>query len=130
LARPPFNAVAARLDSAFVLRLPEPMLARPGLLPTGGGWLFEPKLDGFRLLTCTHAQRFRARSRKGSNMTNLLPELAATLPANVQLDGEIVALNAEGVPDFHRLGSRLLHGQEQVATRERAPPPVPARGLM
>jgi ATP-dependent DNA ligase len=48
-----------------VLRLPEPMLARTGRIPTGSGWLFEPKLDGFRLLTCTHGGRFRARSREG-----------------------------------------------------------------
>jgi hypothetical protein len=47
-------------------------------------------------------------------MTSLLPELEATSPANVQLDGEIVALNAAGVPDFRRLGSRLLHGHELV----------------
>jgi ATP-dependent DNA ligase len=30
------------------------MLARPDKLPTGRGWMFEPKLDGFRCLVCTH----------------------------------------------------------------------------
>jgi ATP-dependent DNA ligase len=30
--------------------LPEPMLAKPGLLPTGRGWSFEPKWDGFRAI--------------------------------------------------------------------------------
>jgi bifunctional non-homologous end joining protein LigD len=97
-----------------VLRLPEPMLARSGPIPTGAEWIFEPKLDGFRLLSCTHGGRFRARSRRGWNMTSLLPELGATLPPNLQLDGEIVALNTEGVPDFHRLGSRLLHGRRGI----------------
>jgi bifunctional non-homologous end joining protein LigD len=47
-------------------------------------------------------------------MTKLLPELRA-LPRNVQLDGEVVALDDEGVPDFHRLGARLLHGREGIA---------------
>ena len=48
-------------------------------------------------------------------MSMLLPELGATLPANVQaLDGEIVALDAEGLPDFHRLGARMLHGQTGI----------------
>src|SRR5690348_9532938 len=28
------------------MRLPEPMLARSGPLPSGSGWRFEPKLDG------------------------------------------------------------------------------------
>jgi hypothetical protein len=38
-----------------VLRLPEPMLARTGTIPHGRGGVFEPKLDGFRCLVCTHA---------------------------------------------------------------------------
>src|SRR5215213_3573604 len=82
-----------RLASRLLLRLPEPMLARSRPLPRGRAWRFEPKLDGFRCLVCTHAG-FRARSRRGWNMTPLLPELAAALPADVQLDGELVALDA------------------------------------
>ena len=52
----------------MALRLPEPMLARAGAIPRGRGWTFEPKLDGFRCLVCTHAG-FRARSRRGWDMT-------------------------------------------------------------
>jgi bifunctional non-homologous end joining protein LigD len=94
--------------------MPEPMLARAGRIPTGRGWLFEPKLDGFRCFVCTHG-RFRARSRKGWDMAKLLPELAEALPGNVQLDGELVALDADGLPDFHGLGRRMLHREEGVA---------------
>jgi ATP-dependent DNA ligase len=71
-----------------VLQLPEPMLARAGALPRGRGRLFEPKLDGFRCLVCTHGS-FRARSRRGWTMTPLLPEFRAALPDDVQLDGEL-----------------------------------------
>jgi ATP-dependent DNA ligase len=70
--------------------------------------LFEPKLDGFRCMVCTH-DGFRARSRRGWDMTPLLPELSGALPAGLQLDAEIVALDASGRPDFHLLGSRMLH---------------------
>jgi len=56
-----------------LLRLPEPRLERSGPLPTGAGWRFEPKLDGFRCLACTHGGRFRAKSRRGV-MTAKLPE--------------------------------------------------------
>jgi bifunctional non-homologous end joining protein LigD len=98
-----------------VLRLPEPMLARPGPIASGGGWTFEPKLDGFRCLACTHGGTFRARSRRGWNMTPLLPELAGALPPDVQLDGELVALDADGRPDFHRLSGRMLHGRPGIA---------------
>jgi bifunctional non-homologous end joining protein LigD len=97
-----------------VLRLPEPMLARSGPIPTGPGWRFEPKLDGFRCLVCTHGG-FRARSRRGWNMTPLLPELEQALPADVQLDGELVAFDSDGNPDFHRLSARMLHRQNDIA---------------
>src|SRR5215218_4488876 len=48
-------------------------------------------------------------------MTPLLPELADALPPDVQLDGELVALDVEGRPDFHRLGARMLHGRPGIA---------------
>jgi bifunctional non-homologous end joining protein LigD len=96
------------------LRLPEPMLARTGTIPHGRGWVFEPKLDGFRCLVCTHAG-FRARSRRGWDMTHLLPEFRPSIPAGLQLDGELVALADDGRPDFHRLSSRMLHGRTGIA---------------
>ena len=96
-----------------MLRLPEPMLARAGALPTGLGWRFEPKLDGYRCLVCTHG-RFRARSRRGWNMAPLLPELREALPADVQLDGELVAFNSDGEPDFHLLCGRMLQGRAGI----------------
>src|SRR5215208_4660226 len=63
----------------MALRLPEPMLARAGEIPRGSGWSFEPKLDGFRCMVCTHAT-FLARSRRGWDMTHLLPEFRRGLP--------------------------------------------------
>src|SRR5215216_349170 len=48
-------------------------------------------------------------------MTPLLPELAAALPADVQLGGELVALDGDGRPDFHRLAARMLHGHAGIA---------------
>ena len=62
-----------------------------------------------------HARRrFRARSRNGWNMTPLLPELAEALPADVQLDGELVARQRRP-PRFHRLSARMLHGRPGIA---------------
>ena len=90
------------------------MLARSGAIPTGRGWTFEPKLDGFRALVCTHA-RLRVKSRRGWDMTHLLPEFRPILPEGLQLDGELVALADDGRPDFHRLSSRMLHGRAGIA---------------
>jgi len=64
-------------------------------------------------MVCTHA-RFLARSRRGWNMTALLPELAHTLPRDLQLDGELVAYGPDGRPDFHRLSARMLHGDTSI----------------
>src|SRR5215207_9819890 len=47
-------------------------------------------------------------------MTALLPEIAAALPTKVQLDGELVAYGSDGLPDFHRLSARMLHGDCSV----------------
>lgn len=89
------------------------MLARSGEIPHGAGWIYEPKCDGFRAMVCTHGRRLVS-SRRGWDMTRLLPELRK-LPAGLQLDGEIVALNHDGVPDFHRLSARLLHGRRGIS---------------
>ena len=97
-----------------MLRLPDPMLARTGEIPTAAGWVFEPKLDGFRCLICTHAGRFQARSRRGWEMSDRLPELRDVLPADVQLDGELVVWDDSGRPDWHRLGARVLHGDTSI----------------
>jgi bifunctional non-homologous end joining protein LigD len=90
------------------------MLAKTGPIPTGRGWIFEPKLDRFRCLVCTHGGRFLARSRRGWNMTDKLPGLGRMLPPDVQLDGELVAWDESGHPDFHRLSSRMLHGDMSI----------------
>jgi ATP-dependent DNA ligase len=71
--------------------------------------------DGFHCLVCTHAGRLRARSRNGGDMSGLLPELAASVPPDGQLDGELVAWDSDGHPDFHRLGRRMLHGDTTLA---------------
>jgi bifunctional non-homologous end joining protein LigD len=90
------------------------MLARSGPLPTGKGWRYELKCDGFRALICTHGGRLRVRSRRGWDMTARIPELAECLPADVQLDGELVAWGDDAQPDFHRLARRMLHGDASI----------------
>src|SRR5690242_2137420 len=76
--------------------LPAPMLARSGRLPTDSGYAFELKWDGFRALVRTGSD-FRVRSRRGWNMTELLPELRE-LPVDAILDGELVALGEDEWP--------------------------------
>src|SRR4051794_21378792 len=87
--------------------LPEPMLARSGKLPTGRGWSFEVKWDGFRALVSTEGP-LRVRSRRGWDMTDRVAFLEG-LPVRAVLDGELVALDDEAKPDFPTLCENVLH---------------------
>jgi bifunctional non-homologous end joining protein LigD len=84
------------------------MLATPGDLPTGPGWLYEVKWDGMRLLADVADSRLDLRSRSGRDVTANFPELAGLvrLAPDVLLDGEVVLLE-HGVPSFHALADRM-----------------------
>jgi bifunctional non-homologous end joining protein LigD len=91
-------------------RLLSPMLARSGPVPSGD-YAFELKWDGFRALLSNQGE-FRVVSRRGWNMTGLLPELR-DLPASGVFDGELVAF-ADRRPYFPLVCERLLHGERSV----------------
>jgi bifunctional non-homologous end joining protein LigD len=82
------------------------MLSRPGPLPFGPGWSFELKWDGFRALVSTE-DGLRVRSRRGWNMTELVPELRG-LAAGLVLDGELVAWKSSQ-PYFPLVCRRVLN---------------------
>ena len=88
------------------------MLLRSGRLPTSGDYAFEPKWDGFRALISKNGH-LRVRSRRGWDMTSLLPELAG-LPDGLAVDGELVAFGDDGLPSFPRLCDRMLHGKRRI----------------
>ena len=82
------------------------MLPRLGPLPSGSGWSFELKWDGFRALVSTEGE-FCVRSRRGWNMTPVLPELRAR-PPGLMLDGELVAWR-KSEPYFPLVCRRVLN---------------------
>ena len=82
------------------------MLSRPGPLPSGSAWSFELKWDGFRAIVSTE-DGLAIRSRRGWNMTQVLPELRA-LPSGLVLDGELVAWEG-GEPYFPLICRRVLN---------------------
>lgn len=75
------------------------------------GWIYEPKMDGMRCIAFVDGDKVKLLSRRGKNITAQYPALAASLPAlckcKVVLDGEIIALNAEGKPSFQLLQQRM-----------------------
>jgi bifunctional non-homologous end joining protein LigD len=105
--------------------LPEPlrpMLAVPGEPPAGDGWAFEFKWDGVRAIVGCDGEGLRLTSRNGNDVTLGYPELAGVgLGAGhrLLLDGELVALDPGGRPDFgllqHRMHVRSPSAELQAA---------------
>jgi bifunctional non-homologous end joining protein LigD len=93
--------------------LHEPMLARSGKLPTSGDYSYEVKWDGFRAIVSTEGT-LRVRSRRGWNMTEHVLFLEH-LPARGVFDGELVALDEDGKPDFPVICECVLQRQNHVA---------------
>jgi bifunctional non-homologous end joining protein LigD len=87
------------------------MLSRPGPLPSGSGWSFELKWDGFRAIVSTE-DGLAVRSRRGWDMTSLVPELR-DLPTGLVLDGELVAWK-ESEPYFPLICRRILNRDASV----------------
>src|SRR5690242_10524782 len=86
------------------------MLARSGTLPTRGRWAYEVKWDGFRAIVRS-GDDYRVRSRRGWDMSALVPELRA-LPGGVY-DGELVAFD-DDIPWFPDVCARLLNADRSV----------------
>jgi bifunctional non-homologous end joining protein LigD len=79
-------------------------------VPTGTDWLFEYKYDGYRLLLATGTNAATAWTRNGKDWSDkfrALVKAAESLPPGCLIDGEAVALNKQGKPDFQLLQSTL-----------------------
>ncbi len=74
------------------------------------GWLFELKLDGYRVRAAREDGEAKLISRKGHDMTAAFPEIARAVAAlpyeGLILDGELVVLDDAGRPSFNRLQNR------------------------
>jgi ATP-dependent DNA ligase len=87
-------------------------------LPSGAGWRYEPKLDGFRgLLRRETGSTARLLSRNGRDLGPWFPELvqaALKLPPNTLIDGEIVIADQHGAIDFGALQTRLTVARKHI----------------
>ncbi len=75
-------------------------------LPEGSQWLWEIKLDGYRALAVKSGGDVTVFSRRGKFLNRQFPyivERLADLPDGTVVDGELVAINDSGRPDFHLL---------------------------
>src|SRR5699024_450202 len=114
--------------------LPKPMLAtradarlRARITAGEQEWSYEMKWDGIRAIAQAGEAGVRGMSRRGQDLTATYPELAelASLTrGDVVVDGEIVALNARGTPDFGVLQRRMNLSAPKKIASEQARTPV------
>jgi bifunctional non-homologous end joining protein LigD len=108
---------------AGAIREPLPDFVSPQLAslvqaaPEGAGWIHELKLDGYRIQARVDGGEVTLRSRRGHDWTDRMPRIAeesARLPVDrAILDGEVVALRADGAADFQALQNSL--GREEAS---------------
>jgi len=103
--------LAAAVPAPLPERL-EPQLATLVATPPTGDWIVETKLDGYRLMARID-ERGEATliTRGGHDWTTKLKPIAAAVAAlgvrSAWLDGEIVVIGDDGVPDFNALQNAI-----------------------
>jgi bifunctional non-homologous end joining protein LigD len=81
--------------------------------PGGEGWGHEIKFDGYRVQLRVEDSEVSLRTRKGLDWTDKFAAIAkegSALP-DAMIDGEIVALDSKGVPDFSALQAAIADGK-------------------
>ena len=109
-ARKPAKAKQAAALPDFI----EPQLTKSVERPPGGtGWAHEIKFDGYRMQLRTEGGKARLLTRKGLDWSGKFREIVAAgakLPDGI-VDGEVVALDHNGAPDFAALQAAISEGR-------------------
>ncbi len=105
----------------------KPQLAKSSReLPTGDGWCYEPKWDGFRTIVFRDGDEVHLQSRNGKPMNRYFPDIveqALALKAKrYVLDGEMV-VTVDGIQEFDLLSQRI-HPAASRVERLRAETPA------
>ena len=106
-----------------------PMLAEIGdEARSDSKWLYEPKLDGYRVIAFVSDGKVSLQSRNGIDYTAQFPEITSELATQaidkMVLDGEVVAFDDAGVPSFNALQNRAQLKTEKEISEGRAKTPV------
>lgn len=102
------DRASERAGLALTRGLIRPMLASAGSIPVTDGWAFEIKFDGVRAIAYAGADGLRLYSRRDRDVSGSYPEVAALdVEADLVLDGELVAVDERGRPDFGLLQRRM-----------------------
>jgi ATP-dependent DNA ligase len=96
-----------------------------GDLPTGKGWWFEPKWDGFRCLAFRNGEEVILQAKSGKSLTRFFPEVTALLAhvaeTRFALDGELL-IAVKGKYSFEALQMRLHPAESRIRRLSTAEP--------
>lgn len=118
------SSSSAALRGAPKEKLPaflKPQLAQQATAPPGNdGWLYELKLDGYRIQARKDGDTVELLTRTGLDWTHRMPTIAkqvAALPAHRAIfDGEVVVLAANGTTSFADLQAAFQEGERKPLT--------------
>jgi bifunctional non-homologous end joining protein LigD len=108
------SRAARRADAGAIPEFIAPQLCRSmAKPPAGDGWGHEIKFDGYRMQLRVVGRRAVLRTRKGLDWSERFPDIigAAGGFADGVIDGELVALDSGGAPDFAALQAAIAGGQ-------------------
>jgi bifunctional non-homologous end joining protein LigD len=103
------RVVGGRTDATGTVHPMLATLADVSTFDRDDAWVFEMKWDGYRAIATVRDGSVTFRSRNGLDFTSTYPELqqlSQAVTGDVVLDGEIVALDAKGRPNFGLLQTR------------------------
>ncbi len=113
------------LNLPFEPPVPHMLAKAAAAIPTGDGWLYEPKWDGFRCLVFFDGDAVYLQSRDLKPLGRYFPELEtglkAALPSAAVIDGEIVIAGEHGL-DFEALQMRIHPTASRVSLLAAATP--------
>jgi bifunctional non-homologous end joining protein LigD len=85
--------------------------------PSGPDWLHELKFDGYRIQALIAGKQVRLITRNGKDWTARYPSISAALShltsGSAALDGELVALDPNGISDFSALQAATESGRDE-----------------
>jgi bifunctional non-homologous end joining protein LigD len=108
----------------------EPMHAELGSEAfNDAAWMWEPKLDGYRVIAHVDAKGVRMLSRRGHELSHAFPKLVEELKGQAVdrmiLDGELVAFDAGGKPTFNAIQNRVqARTEREIASADAKHPAI------
>jgi bifunctional non-homologous end joining protein LigD len=123
IARPLKASDAPADKPTAAVKAPLPATIAPQLAslatvaPTSGAWMYEIKLDGYRLMARIDGASVKLVTRGGHDWSAKMPHLVKSLRAlglgTAWLDGEIVVMGEGGTPEFNALQNAFDRGKTE-----------------